>query len=407
MLDVLKKLVDIGNNGTTEMNNKSLKTEKVGELYEGQSYYYQEYKVISEIEMQSYSLYNLNNFPVGSYVANTKNIYQAEFNSDENFRILIPKDKFNKNINGQIEIIGKCKNYPIFYGEAPSGKQDYVLTYDSYGDVIGNFEINIDINNGMVKVIKKDKDTEKYLEGVSFELVSEDGKNKYNGITDPNGEIYFENLFPGKYILKELEGLNEYKICEQEFEIEIKYNSELEIEVSNELKKGNIKIIKLDKENNEIKLSGIVFELYDENMNILEELITEENGEVESKFYPSENKKYYLKEIKTNDEYILNEEIREIKLEDGKTIEYKIENEKIKVPEIPVIPEEPELPDEPKEPVIPEEPELPDEPEIEIPDEPIVEEIPEEPIIEEVLEEPIIPEKEIFIETPKLPKTGY
>lgn len=398
MLECLKQLVNIGNNGTTEMNNSYLNLEKVGEMIEGQSYFYQEYKVNSNIEMSSYSLGNLNNLPQGSYVANINNIHQEEFYSNENFRILIPKDKVNDNINGQIEIVGKCKNYPIFYGEAPSDKQNYVLTYDSYGDVKGNLEINIDINNGIVKVIKKDENEEKYLEGVSFELVSEDGKYKYNGITDINGEIYFENLFPGKYILREVEGLKEYKICEEEFEIEVEYKSIKEIVVTNELKLGNIKIIKLDKENTDIKLSEVIFELYDENMELLEELITDENGEVESKFYPSENKKYYLKEVKTNDEYILNEEIIEIKLEDGKTLEYKIENEKIEVPEIPVIPEEPEIPIKP---------ELPNEPEIEVPDEPIIEEIPEEVIIEEVLEEPIIPEKEIFVETPKLPKTGY
>lgn len=411
MLECLKNLVDVGNNNTIEMNNSYLSLEKVGEMIEGQSYFYQEYKVNSNIEMSSYTLHSLKNLPQGSYVANVNNIYQGEFYSNENFRILIPKNKVNENISGQIEIVGKCKNYPIFYGEAPSGKQDYVLTYDSYGDVKNNFDINLNINTGIVKVIKKDKDTENFLEGVSFELVSEDGKYKYSGITDKNGEIYFENLFPGKYILKEVEGLDEYKIYEESFEIEIKYKSVKEIFIINELKMGNIKIIKLDKENNNIKLSGVIFELYDENMNLLEELITDENGEVESNFYPSENKKYYLKEVKTESEYILNEDLIEIKLEDGKTLEYEIKNEKIKIPEEPEVPVIPELPEEPEIPVTPEEPEIPVEPEIPIvPEEPEIQieqdipvkpeiNMPDEPIIEEIPEE--------VIEIPKLPKTGF
>lgn len=378
MLECLKRLVDIGNNGSDEINNNCLSVEKIGELIEGQSYYYQEYKVSSSIGMASYSLHNLKNFPKGSYVANTQNIYQGEFLSNENFRILIPKETLIENINGQIEISGICENYPIFYGEAPDGKQDYVLTYNSYGNVKQNFVIDLNINNGKIIVVKRDYDTNTKLQGVKFELISEDGKYKFESVTDKNGEIHFENLFPGKYRLREIQTLNEYEICEDEFEIEIKYNSVEKIEVFNELKKGNIKIVKVDDSDN--KLDGVIFELYNKDMELLETLITDENGEVKSEFYPSENKIYFLKEIKSKDGYVLNEEIIKIELEEGKTVEYKIENEKIDIPELPM------------------------EPEIDEPQEPVIEEIPEQPSIEE---DPIIPKVEIQEEAPKLPKTGY
>lgn len=56
------------------------------------------------------------------------------FQSGEKFRILIPKSALDNDINGNFQIIGKVKNYPIFYGEAPSGYQNYTVTFDSFGD---------------------------------------------------------------------------------------------------------------------------------------------------------------------------------------------------------------------------------------------------------------------------------
>ena len=233
MLEVLKTLVEYGNNESVEINQGNIYLEKIGEMKEGDVCYYQEYKVSSDINMTRYNLYNLKNFPEGSYVANAKNIYQGEFNVNENFRILIPKENVIKEINGEIEIGSSLKNYPIFYGVAPEGRQNYILTYDSYGEVRKIFDLNLKINTGKIKVIKIDEDTKENLEGVKFELINENTLESYIGITDEKGEIYFDNLYPGKYILKEFETLENYKINEEELEIEIKYNSEIEIIVEN------------------------------------------------------------------------------------------------------------------------------------------------------------------------------
>ena len=331
MLEELKRLVEIGNNEEYDMNIINLSLEKVGELIEDNGVYVQEYKVNSNIKIQSYKILNLNGFPEGCYVANRNNMLQNEFFDNENFKIMIPINQVKENIDGKIEIIGKYENYPIFYGEAPENKQDYILTYDKYGDVSKIFDINLSFNNSKIKVIKIDEDSEKKLKSVKFELKSEDEKYVKAKITDSNGMICFENLFPGKYILKEIETIEDYEINEEEFCFELAYNMEKEIIVTNELKKGKLKIIKYDKENN-FRLAGVSFELYDENMKLLETLTTNEEGEVESIYYPSENKKYYIKEVDTIDGYILNDEIIEIELISGKTVEYIFKNEKIKLP---------------------------------------------------------------------------
>ena len=38
-------------------------------------------------------------------------------------------------------------------------------------------------------------------------------------------------------------------------------------------------MIKVDKDNNEVKLEGVEFEVLDENDKVLEKIITDENGE--------------------------------------------------------------------------------------------------------------------------------
>ena len=53
--------------------------------------------------------------------------------------------------------------------------------------------------------------------------------------------------------------------------IEWKTNTETIIE--NELKKGQINIIKVDEEDNEVKLQGVEFEVLDEKGNILEKIM--------------------------------------------------------------------------------------------------------------------------------------
>ena len=88
------------------------------------------------------------------------------FQAGEKFRISIPKSGFVNNINGNFNIIGKVKNYPIFYGEAPAGKQDYTITFDAFGDELASGNLSISCNTGKVKVFKVDSETKARIESV-------------------------------------------------------------------------------------------------------------------------------------------------------------------------------------------------------------------------------------------------
>lgn len=111
--------------------------------------------------------------------------------------------------------------------------------------------------------------------------------------------------------------------------IEWKTNTETIIE--NELKKGQINIIKVDEEDNEVKLQGVEFEVLDEKGNILEKIITDEKGKALTKKYPIRDfKKLTLREVKTLEEYVLNDNPITITLTADKVTDVTIKNKKIK-----------------------------------------------------------------------------
>lgn len=232
------------------------------------------------------------------------------------------------------------------------------------------------------------------LLGVKFELRNKDRNEVFTKITDDNGEIIFDKLYQGSYILKEVETVPEYEINDTPFDISINYGKQSDITVKNNIIKGWLRIIKQDLEYSSVRLSGVQFELYDEDMNLLETLETDEKGEAMSKLYPSVNRKYYLKEIKSADGYVLDSELREITLLDNQMRDIFIKNgrepkepviiEKVPEPETIIIEKDPEIIYVEKDPEV------------------IIEEIEPEPIVKKV----ILGEPKIIEEVVKLPKTG-
>lgn len=98
-----------------------------------------------------------------------------------------------------------------------------------------------------------------------------------------------------------------------------------------EPKMGQVKVIKIDKDNNEIKLKGVKFEVQDEEGRVLETLITDQNGEAKTKKYALKDyENIYLKEVETKEGYVLNDDIKKVKLEDHQIKDIVFKNEKIK-----------------------------------------------------------------------------
>ena len=331
IVNAIKNIVDKARNGTEKPNQSNVLTIKqVGEFKkENNEYYSQEYSVSSSVDMENYIITNLENFPKGTIVTNKNNQSQTEFSSGQNFKILIPTKQILENIEGTIKINGKVKTYPVFYGASyDPNLQDYALTYDAYETIGAEIKMRVNAYKSKITVIKKDSETNKPIEGVEFNIKYKDGTPIGTYKTDKNGMITVSSLKQGTIILTETKTKQEYVLDSTQKEIVIEYDAEKTVEIKNDRKKGNIILKKVDKDNNEITLSKVEFELIDANGNIIKHLVTDENGI--AKVENIDIGKYILKETVTQSEYNIEVGQYDIIVEWNETFNLEVENEKIK-----------------------------------------------------------------------------
>lgn len=268
----------------------------------------------------------------------------ADYNNiplkDVVFHVLDENKNFIEEIKTDEQGIATTSRLPsynkTYYLQEVETNQDYILDKDLHKftivkDKVSEIVIENKHQEGNLQIYKVDKDNHRItLGGVKFSLYSvEFNKIVGNYTTDLNGEIKISNLRVGNYILKETNKKNGYKLA-KDIKIEIKANETNNITVENELEKGQIKVIKVDKDNNTIFIPDTKFEILDENKNYIETITTNENGEAYSSLLPSYNRLYYIHEIEANKDYVLNDKQFEIGLTVDKTSEIKIENERIK-----------------------------------------------------------------------------
>lgn len=423
MLKALKKLVNIGLEGTEKQDDNPLKITNVTGFIEDGEYYSQEYKVTSTAEFNTYKISNTNGLSKGSFIANTKGEKQTTFKSDENFKIMIDKNSLNKDIDVEVEISAECKSYVILEGKTTvTNTQNYVVTAGEFAKFTQEIHLEKETNTAKIQINKTDSETSKPIQGVEFELKDKDGKTILKATTDENGIANFTGLYQGSYTLVETKSNQNYIITQSEFDVDVKYNEttikniennhkkgnlkiykvdednnqiglgniefelyseELqkvigtyttnadgeiyienlrtgnyklkekttnkwynlindlqiqlkwkeetpitEITVKNELKKGQAKVIKIDKDNNEIKLEGVKFNVMNEKGDVLEEIVTDKNGEaVTSKYAVRDYKTLYIQEKETKKGYRLNDEIITVELKSNEVTSIKLENE--------------------------------------------------------------------------------
>ncbi len=136
------------------------------------------------------------------------------------------------------------------------------------------------IDKGSEEITKVDKDSQKVVEGVVFEIQDEAGKVVTKVTTDKAGKAKVSDLSVGKYKLVETESLPGYKKLTEPVSFEIKkgMTEVLSLKVENELvDKGSVEITKVDKDSQKV-LEGVVFEVQDEKGKVVTEVKTDKNG---------------------------------------------------------------------------------------------------------------------------------
>ncbi|BDU86857.1 SpaA isopeptide-forming pilin-related protein [Clostridium perfringens] len=179
---------------------------------------------------------------------------------------------------------------------------------------------------GSVEVFKFDKDTNRPLEGVKFDLFNEDKKiGTY--ITDKNGKITVSNLEAGKYTWVEVEPIDHYNKVDKKYDFNIYKDGQLEkLEVANTVKVGELDFTKTDVTNGKvidgakIKITG----LEAQNKHIIIEFTSSKEG---NKFNLPEGK-YEFKEVTAPEGYKLNKEVGNFEIKDGQITKANLKNER-------------------------------------------------------------------------------
>ena len=162
---------------------------------------------------------------------------------------------------------------------------------------------------------------------VEFEVIDKDGY-KYTAISDENGIAYIENIRTGIATIRETKSNKIYKLNDETFEANIKWNETTEVTITNEKLKGQIKVYKVDSENNEIKLEGVEFEVINSNNEVVETIVTDKGGYAITSRIPIGE--YKLKEVKTDNMHILNENIIKVDVTTDIVSRLDITNDRIK-----------------------------------------------------------------------------
>ncbi|HDR7717027.1 SpaA isopeptide-forming pilin-related protein [Bacillus albus] len=187
---------------------------------------------------------------------------------------------------------------------------------------------------GKVKIKKVDSNNDnKKLVGAKFKI--EDSKGKIVGelVTNEEGEAISKDLPIGNYTLVEIEAPKGYELLKDKITVKIEKSAVVEIKIGNKKlpdPMGKMKLVKVDTGDKNKKLAGAKFKIEDSKGKVVEDLVTNEEGEAISKELPIGN--YILVEVEAPKGYELLKDKIAVKIEKDVVVEIKIGNKKLPDP---------------------------------------------------------------------------
>lgn len=318
ILDEAEKLYNKAKNGTEQYRDAEVEIVKQGDLYNSGEYIVQEYKINSNKELGSYDV-NLRNFPTETTYSKSGNTIQVK----------ILKKNIKEDINGTIDIANaRVKTCPAFYAEAKNDDyQDYVIAADPYESTSARTNLKIASNNATLKIVKTDEKTNDKLANIKFNVKYENGDNIGDFVTDKNGIITIENLNPSKVIITELETDEEHILDTTKTNATLTFGATTTVNIDNERKVGNLKIYKVDLDNEKLPISDVEFEVTDSD-GFKYNATTDENGI--AYIEGIRTGMVSIKEVKANAIYELSKETYTAEIKWNELTEITIKNEKLK-----------------------------------------------------------------------------
>ena len=180
---------------------------------------------------------------------------------------------------------------------------------------------------GGLQIIKSDESSGKRISGVRFEVRKVNGEIVGTYTTDSDGVIYLPEIESGWYTVTELKAAPGYLLDTASHRIEVKDGQTATLEITNH-KSSRILLHKVDKDTGK-GIYGAVFLLYDSNHNPIGEYVTDQDGYIYADDGLADGR-YYLREIKAADGYVLDPELKTIYLHYGSTTEIEWTNTPIR-----------------------------------------------------------------------------
>ena len=183
---------------------------------------------------------------------------------------------------------------------------------------------------GKLKIIKVDEQ-DKPLAGVKFNILDQDKKIIDTIVTDENGIAVSKELEKGKYYYQEIEAPKGIIVDNTMYEFEIETDGQNVIKnMINYYVKGTLEITKLVEGTNEV-LANVKFNILDEERNVVETIVTDENGVATSSKLPYGT--YYFKEVEAPEGYIIdNKEHKFEIIKDNELVQGVVYNKKAELP---------------------------------------------------------------------------
>ena len=246
-----------------------------------------------------------------------KNNVLAEFSIEANDLVTIEGNELvvsgNKLGSYEINLQKNNNNYsaaPIIYYNEESQN----VLAPGYQDAITK-TITINITGAPLQIIKKDLVSKEIIPiaDIKFLIYNENDELVLECSTNSEGICETNNVLGiGKYkiIEDDKQIIPGYEINKEPIYLEVTDSNLVTVEFFNEPVTGEVKIIKMNEDNT--KLTGVLFGLYQADGSLVDIKETDENGEV--LFSNLLLGQYQIKELATIDNYLLSEEVYNIEL---------------------------------------------------------------------------------------------
>ena len=180
--------------------------------------------------------------------------------------------------------------------------------------------------NQKLQIIKQDSETDEYLEGAEYKLYDKYNELVGECITNYEGICEIDHLINGEYILEEVNAPEGYELDNDRHLIYISsYKDLTQYELKNKKIKAKLIINKALKDDYNKKESGIKFNIYDLNDNLIDTLETDNDGCASTIL---EYGKYKIVQLNTTEGYKKVEDFY-VDVKNSEDIIYNLEDELI------------------------------------------------------------------------------